>query len=180
MKNCVPFLDALAAGYIIELSCDVQVKIVNNVPLVSWLSDPDPITTRKPIMAPTLPTPAGCYPEHFIWVSPHAIRVPKGYSVLLTHPINRYDLPFLTHTGFADGDVCIPGDLPIPFFLKMGFEGIIPKGTPIVQLIPIKRESWISKRTDELVERSKKIHYLGNTISSGYYKLTRWNKKEYN
>ena len=180
MKNCVPFLDAFGAGYMIELPCDVQVKIFNDVPIVTWLTSPDPITTRDPLMAPTLPTPLHCYPEHFIWVSPYAIRVPKGYSVLLTHPINRYDLPFITHTGFADGDVCIPGDLPIPFFLKKGFEGIIPKGTPIVQLIPIKRESWISQRNNLLVEESKKILHFGHTIVSGYYKLTRWHKKEYN
>ncbi len=176
----MPFLDALTAGYIIELSCDVQVKIVDNLPVVTWLSSPDPITIRDHSLAPTLPIPFGCHPHHMIWISLYAISVPKGYSVLLTHPVNRYDLPFITHTGLADGDVCIPGQIPIPFFLKKDFQGIIPKGTPIIQLIPIKRESWISKKSNSLIEKSKKIHYIGNTISSGYYKLTRWHKKEYN
>ena len=180
MKTCLPFLDALTCGYTIELSCDVQVKIMNGNPVVTWLQVPDPISRRDHSLAPTLPVPIGCYSEHFTWKTPCAISVPKGYSVLLTHPINRFDLPFITYTGLADGDVCIPGEIPIPFFLKKDFEGIIKKGTPILQLIPIKRESWISRKNNSLIEKSKKIHYIGSTISSGYYKLTRWHKKEYN
>ena len=180
MKTCLPFLDALTCGYTIELPCDVQVKIVNGRPIVTWLSFPDPIAVRDHSLAPTLPIPDGCHPDHMTWMTLYAISVPKGYSVLLTHPINRFDLPFITHTGLADGDVCIPGQIPIPFFLKKDFEGIIKKGTPIIQLIPIKRESWISKQNNSLIEKSKKISYIGNTISSGYYKLTRWHKKEYN
>ena len=180
MKTCLPFLDALTCGYTIELLCDVQVKIINGNPVVTWLQLPDPISRRDHSLAPTLPVPIGCHSEHFIWKTPCAISVPKGYSVLLTHPINRFDLPFITYTGLADGDVCIPGEIPVPFFLKKDFEGIIKKGTPILQLIPIKRESWISRKNNSLIEKSKKIHYLGRSISSGYYKLTRWHKKEYN
>jgi hypothetical protein len=60
---------------------------------------------------------------------------------LITHPINRYDLPFTSVSGLADYDVYpLPGN--VSFHIKEGFEGTIPAGTPIMQIIPIKREDW--------------------------------------
>jgi len=30
--------------------------------------------------------------------------MPAGYSLLITHPFNRHDLPFVTLTGLVDAD----------------------------------------------------------------------------
>jgi hypothetical protein len=68
----------------------------------------------------------------------------------------------------------------IPFFLKQDFEGIIPEGTPIVQIIPIKRDSWESIRSkydDRFVKNS--LYQIGKTLYGGYKKLF-WQKKSYN
>ena len=37
---------------------------------------------------------------HNLWT----IEAPEGYSVLFTHPVNRFDLPFTTLTGMVDCD----------------------------------------------------------------------------
>src|SRR5215475_8103617 len=37
---------------------------------------------------------------HNLWT----IEAPEGYAVLLTHPLNRVDLPFTTLTGIVDCD----------------------------------------------------------------------------
>jgi hypothetical protein len=51
-------------------------------------------------------------------------------------------LPFTISAAIVDSDQFnAPGN--IPFFLKEGFEGIIPEGTPFAQIIPIKRASWM-------------------------------------
>jgi hypothetical protein len=64
------------------------------------------------------------------------------------------------------------------------FEGLIPKGTPIAQVIPFKRESW--KMSVHAMQESSKLQKLflkvHGTIISEYfdkYKKYYWAKKEY-
>ena len=71
------------------------------------------------------------------------IEAPPGYSVLFTHPFNRPDLPFTTLTGLVDCDKF--HDSPVNFPARWhdaGFNGVLPKGTPVAQCLPVKRESW--------------------------------------
>jgi hypothetical protein len=80
--------------------------------------------------------------------------------------------------GFIDTDK-FPNRLYFPFFLKDGFVGIIPEGTPIAQIIPIKRDSWISEKalykegTEFVFENIMKINLIRG------YKNKFWSKKEY-
>ena len=179
MKYCMPFQDSLTAGYMIELWCDIQVTQIEGTPSLNWMVDPDPVKLRPHDIAPTLPTPYGYSDDHFIWNNPYSMRLPKGYSAFLTHPVNRYDLPFISLTGFVDADEIMPSWSPTPFFIKKDFEGIIPAGTPIYQIIPVKRDSWSSKVTPELETISQKIHWLGRRSTNGLYRATRWHKKVY-
>jgi len=71
------------------------------------------------------------------------IEAPPGYSLLFTHPLNRTDLPFTTLTGLVDSDTF--RDSPIHFPARWhdaGFNGVLPKGTPVAQCLPVKREIW--------------------------------------
>jgi hypothetical protein len=108
--------------------------------------------------------------------------LPKGYSALYVSPLNRHDLPFYTLSGIVDSDSHIQSekDSNIPFLLKNNFSGIIKKGTPLYQIIPIKRDSWDSKfnefnKEENIVETQKlRQHFWGA------YKKIHWKKKEYN
>ncbi len=74
------------------------------------------------------------------------IEAPPGYSILFTHPVNRADLPFTTFTGLVDCDTF--HDSPVNFpahWHDTGFSGVLPKGTPVAQCLPVKRESWGSE-----------------------------------
>jgi hypothetical protein len=180
LKMCVPFLDTLTTGYTVELWQDVQVKIdSSNEPVMFWAGEPD-AAERRPINSiGDMPIPNGYSPEPFAWKFPFAIKTPKGYSVLMSHPLNRYDLPFLTLSGIVDSDTLLnSGNLP--FFIKEGFEGIIPKGTPIVQIFPYKRDDWKSEEDQDLLEEENKQKILNLRVAFGHYKNTAWNKKTYN
>ncbi len=99
--------------------------------------------------------------------------------MIYTHPFNRYDLPFLSLTGIIDNDTYYMENLANhPFFVREGFVGIIPKGTPMLQMIPIKRDRWSSKF--EKYDEDLKIRFqdLRKYFTDGYKKLY-WNKKEY-
>jgi hypothetical protein len=178
VKYCIPFLDALTVGYTAHLWCDLKVEQRPAGPWFTWRVEPSVLDGRNPEGLETLPIPHGHSDNHFIWHQPFSVRVPKGYSVLYTHPFNRYDLPFTTLTGIHDSDTILPPG-NFPFHLKEGFEGIIPSGTPIFQMLPFKREDWVGLGNPELQKEGHDRSMKSVSMVAGYYKKKRWSRKNY-
>jgi hypothetical protein len=177
LKTCVPFLDAMTSGYTALLPIDILVEQTDLGPKLQWRSSPDPLE-KRPRINKTLPTPAGHDDDHYAWKSLFNIQVPKGYSILITHPFNRFDLPFTTLSGVVDADMTMArGNLP--FFLKSGFEGIIPVGTPIYQIFPFKRENWKSENDDSITKIAIENEFDSMRRVYGWYKNFKWNRKSY-
>jgi hypothetical protein len=180
IKACVPFLDCLTSGYILELWCDIKVfKDEHGETKVVWFNPwSDPVRKRDSHVAEFLPTPLGCSSDHFVWAIPYGIRTPAGYSVLFTHPFNRFDLPFTTLSGVVDtdGNGMFGGNIPV--FFDKDFEGIIPVGTPIVQILPFKRDDWKSE-TENNELNYKTIKYAIGKYVYGAYKRFNWHKKKF-
>jgi hypothetical protein len=177
LKSCVPFLDGLISGYMATLWTDLYVEQTPAGTVMQWRVGPDPASRRNNIN-PTLPIPHGHEETHYAWRSIFNIETPKGYSCLITHPLNRFDLPFTTLSGVVDTDgVLARGN--VPFFLKKDFEGIIPMGTPIFQIIPFKRENWASEKDEALNKKGAENEYNTSRHAYGWYKNFKWNKKSY-
>ena len=177
IKYCMPFLDGLTHGYIAETWCDIQVYRTPTGPQIHWEVDPDPLTNRGEDGNEFLPIPVGHVDRHYIWKNPYGIRTPKGYSCLVTHPLNRFELPFTTMSAIVDSDTYMPPG-NYPFYLHEDFEGIIPAGTPMFQIIPIKRDNWTSKLNEDLNEMGKKRNWLA-MARTGFYKDFLWTKKSF-
>ena len=178
LKSCMPFFDSFNIGYIIELAQDLYVETKDNEPYVHWMSKPDPVGFRE-VGENIIPIPDGYSQNHFTWKNPHILNAKKGYSAIVTHPFNRHDLPFISLTGIIDIDTLV-GNGNIPFFIQQGFEGLIPRGTPILQVIPFKRESWKINKDDSLIEKNYKENVNKGRSMIGWYKTNRWQKKEFN
>lgn len=179
VKICVPFLDGLTHGYMAELWQDIQVSQTPEGPRIEWPVEPVVLKQRPGFGLETLPIPAGHLDNQFVWMNPYTIETPPGYSVLITHPLNRFDLPFTTLSGVVDSDAVMgPGHLP--FYLQEGFEGIIPAGTPIFQIIPIKRTDWDSEHDPELRARGHRRMWEASRKLYGDYKARVWTKKNFN
>lgn len=177
LKMCVPFLDAMTSGYTALLWTDVVVEQTELGPRLQWRSMPEPLE-KRPRLNKTLPTPAGHDEDHYAWKSQFNVQVPKGYSILISHPFNRFDLPFTTLSGVVDADMTMArGNLP--FFLKSGFEGIIPAGTPIYQILPYKREDWQSVKDISIVEVAESNEFNAMRKAYGWYKDFKWHRKSY-
>jgi hypothetical protein len=180
LKHCVPFLDSLTTGYILELWQDIRVqKDHNNNIVINWFDTTfPPLEKRDSNVSPLVPAPKGCSPDQFVWHIPFGIETPPGYSVFYTHPLNRNDLPFVTMSAVIDTDSSmIPGG-NVPVFFDKDFEGIIPVGTPIAQVIPFKREEWDSEViNDENNYKSKVFNISKHT--SGAYRRFMWSKKRF-
>ena len=177
-KHCLPFVDAMTSGYMLTLPSDILVINNNGVPYLKWNTS-DTLVDSQPIevLANTFPVPENCYEITFRWTSEWKVETPNGYSAMYTHPLNRLDLPFYTLSGVVDTDKH-PNSIFIPFFLKKGFEGIIEAGTPIVQIIPFKRDPWVSEKgpVDKLSKFSS--NFVKKHITNTYRKLY-WSKKTY-
>lgn len=177
IKRCIPVFDAITAGYIITLPADVFVSQRDGQPWYEW-SNFDLINFHPVEQAPEHPHRNGL-PAFPKWMNPWAIKTPKGYSVLFTQPMHR-ESSFKILDGIVDTDT-YTAPVNFPFVLNdLKFEGLIPKDTPIAQIIPFKRDSWkmgIGNKKDFI--KQDKISSLLKTKFFDSYKNQFWNKKEY-
>ena len=142
VKRCPPFIDAMSYGYLMPLAIDVEFRRGR----LTWdreaLGDKSPIDFHENIQvvgSPLFDDDRSLLKFNNYWT----IQTPPGYSVLITHPVNRYDLPFLTATGLVDSDRYCDNFVNFPArWHDASFDGVLPKGTPIAQCIPMKREIW--------------------------------------
>lgn len=179
VKHCTPFLDAMISGYTFVLSDDISVSWEENgIPSFMWRTTKTQVTDHSPDQYRGIPTPHGYYPHVLKWHNEFFIQLPEGYSLWCTHPVNRFDLPFQVITGFVDCDTYNMA-VQFPFFIKEGWSGIIESGTPLAQLIPVKRDEWelqMQKSDDEYTEKMRS-EYMKKLVRS--YKTRYWHKKSY-
>jgi hypothetical protein len=181
IKRCMPVFDAIVGGYIITTYADVWVSQKPNfdqdgketkstVPWYEWPSF-GPIQWHPVEQAPQHPNkgnlPEGAsYPK---WINPWSIQTPPGYSVLLTAPMHRESI-FTILDGVVDTDQ-YNAAVNFPFVLNdWAFEGLIPAGTPMAQVIPFKRETWEMKigGTEELISQNKTTTKLRTRFFDSY------------
>ena len=179
VKWCSPFLDSLMVGYVIPLEHDIMVQNVNGQQSVSWQEGGERfISTHSANQISAEMIPPGYNKVPFKFENSWCINTPKGYSTLITHPLNRNELPFITLSGFVDSDDYI-NPINLPFLIREDFLGIIPAGTPIAQAVPIKRESWRHsiKPFDEDKIKKEAVKFLSKIYRS--YKNFYWKQKDY-
>jgi hypothetical protein len=182
-KACPALLDIMTTGYSLITPCDIEFFLNDSGNIAVKVHDPlyqDFVTRRDPM--PQFEHPHGYYKHHFAWFPEWAIKVPDGYSVLYSSPFNRYDLPFITVSGIIDNDkVNLPGSMP--FFVRDGWTGIVPSGTPYAQMIPFLREDWKSETViptiDEILINNTKNSKKYRVPNGGIYKNKVWTKRSY-
>jgi hypothetical protein len=185
-KACMPFLDSLKMGYIQETWSDLYVdsSINNGQFTYGFATGPDLVTVRVREQTEDfsfMPTSAsGFCPVEMVWHMPWIPRLPKGWSVLVTHPLGRLDLPFMVTSGIIDADVFYHAPLgQVPFYIHKDFCGTIPAGTPMMQIIPIKRSDWKSSVLSFDAIESKKRSFVIRKKFTGAYRDEFWKTKKY-
>ena len=179
IKRCIPVFDSLTSGYFIFSSVDIYVSQKDNAPYFNWalnILEEDAISfhpgqqfSKHPEFKdlPSLPK----------FFNPWVIETPKGYSVFITPPKHR-NLPFEIIPGIVDTD-SYNATIHFPFYLKdLKWEGLIPAGTPIAQVVPFKRDQWkMSLVSKKRIEKTDKISFLLRSNYFNGYKKFFWTKK---
>ncbi|MFX7824717.1 hypothetical protein ABTK20_20200, partial [Acinetobacter baumannii] len=69
------------------------------------------------------------------------IELEPGWSLFATHPVNRHDLPFRLLSGLVDADQFHVAGINFPaVWIDEEFVGVLPKGMPVAQCMPVPRE----------------------------------------
>ncbi|HEY0440587.1 MAG TPA: hypothetical protein VGD36_10980 [Xanthobacteraceae bacterium] len=148
VKKCPPFIDAMTCGYLIPLASDLRVENGEfswdrEVPAGSLFAAPhSPIDFHDNSQV----TGSPFFEEDRVLIKFNGfwtIELPEGYSLLVTHPLNREDLPFRTLTGLVDADRYRDNFLNFPArWRDPDFNGVLPAGTPVAQCVPVLRKEW--------------------------------------
>jgi hypothetical protein len=185
VKKCQSVFDAMSFGYYLLCPMDIHIDATEDrlkIQLTSEIQNMD-----KQIISEHLAEQLSKYPipEYFhkqvmrihpMWL----ISTEKGYSSLFTSPIHGDSIPVQAFQGVIDTDE-YPSDGYLTFFVKKGFKGILKQGTPIIQVIPFKREEWESTltkdRNSDIFIAEKRVAV--RSVFQNGYRLKFWNKKTF-
>lgn len=173
IKRCMPFLDALQTGWILPLAATVRLEVKDKGQTVDagWEFDKVMVSNHAPFQVagnPLQPRPPCKF--HNYWT----VRTPPGWSCLFVPPLNRPEPAFECLAGVVDTDL-YPTHIHFPFFATER-EGVyvIQKGTPLVQVIPFRRDDAAiegvveAERPDDAEARSRGLR--ATEAADGWYR----------
>jgi len=206
IKGCMPFLDSLTSGYLLKTAQDFYIR--HNIDNINekkesfkdsfqafGLNGQDQILHAKKINLNSgfdlhsLKQVEGSpfieknknLPFYKIY-NPWKIKTPKGYSCLFVPPLNNSDDRFSIIPAIVDTDT-FPIEINFPIIINGDkypiLETTIKKGTPYVQIIPFKRDSWkmILKQREQKEIQNSRLFYGLKLLN--IYKDKYWNKKSW-
>lgn len=182
-KACPAMYDAFGTGYMLKTPCDIEFFINDAGHIDCKVLDKrfESFVSSRPPM-PGFSAPMGYSEYHFAWYGDWAIKTDPGYSTMYLTPMNRFDLPFQNTVGIIDTDsTSLPGTLP--FFIANGWTGVLPAGTPFVQIMPFKREDWKSDYK-EIPPQQIYTENMNNSAKyrkkdGGVYQRDVWQRRKY-
>ena len=187
IKSCLPVIEAVSNGYIIPLWADLIIKIDETNSLYAEFSGNITKELGHEMLTCQLQEEIGQnngltnMSVHGIplkFSTPWDIITPPGYSVLIKSP------PYVDHNihileGVVDTDTyTIAINFPFVWTGRERGEWLIPRGTPIAQVIPFKRiETRLEIAVADKTRRETNKHLL-NSIRVDKYRKLFWHKRK--
>lgn len=177
-KKCTPMLDVMISGYTVPLWADVHVSQEYHEPYLGWRVKQN-VFEKHGLSSERVPAPVGYKQYVFKYLTWFRIKTPPGYSTLVMPLPHHQNMPFHPIPAIVDTDKSVV-DSNFPMWVKEDFEGIVEKGTPMVQLIPFKRDDWKAEfswitQDQRIIEEDIGFY---STIQNNYLKNI-WSKKRF-
>jgi hypothetical protein len=175
IKRCIPFLEAITAGYIIPVTADITFTRDAQGGLSFEAQSPvNPIETHGPVQYRGTPFASALIVK---FMNPWSVKTPPGYSALFLPALNRFHIPFLVLSGVVETDNYYR-EINFPAICQMppNSRFVMQKGTPLVQVIPFKRDRWesVAKEWDQQKRAEMEDAMVANLH---LYKDEHWVKK---
>ena len=143
IKKCMPVTDVLTAGYILPAPVDFKMLRCENDGIQFTPSDDSEffVTKHDPIQYDKLSWKDDAVIKFDL---PWLFKTPPGWSMLYTAPAYRDHSKFEALSAIVETDTYYYNvNCPVRVKdWKVGEELVIPKGTPLVQAIPFKRQDF--------------------------------------
>lgn len=145
IKRCMPVFDILTSGYFIKTYTDIEIS-QHEDGTIKWdwaleASPIPPITSHPQFQLMGYKDDANHLIVALKFTNPFSIITSQGYSVLVINPPHRESWGGRILEGIIDTDKYY-APINFPFILDSGFQGLIPAGTIIAQVIPFRRDSF--------------------------------------
>ena len=183
VKKCQAFFDAIAVGYIIKVPIDIYVDTTDNkfeVQLPSEMSvfRDELIAHHSTEQISHMPFDKDQYCNTVLRIHPTwMVSTPKGYSTLFVNPMHQPNSPLSAIEAIVDTDTFMT-DGHLSFLVKKNFKGVIKQGTPLIQVIPFKRDEWESELIKDFDPEKTTLQrrIVRSTFQNGY-RMKFWQKK---
>jgi len=182
-KRCMPIFDAITGGYIISTHTDLWVsqRPDENGKLYQYYewAKFSALSFHLKNQLPEHPSDTGHEVSYPKWNNTWAIQTPPGYSCLFISPLHR-ETPIIVLPGVVDTDT-YNAPVNFPFVLRdPKMDGLIPAGTPIMQVIPFKRDEFQMEigSNEEFQQQAKVTNKLRSVFFDSYKRQFR-QPKEY-
>ena len=175
VKKCPPFVEAMTCGYVLPVASDVTFFMRAPGALDFEQSEPV-IGSHSAAQYSGSP-----FANQLIikFANPWIVKTPPGYSTLFVPLLNQFTIPFQLLAGLVETDTFYKSvHFPSICMMQPGQRFVLPKGTPIVQAIPIKRESWHSKVLLGDLPKAEG-HFNAQNANPHFYKDECWIKKDF-
>jgi hypothetical protein len=174
-KKCAPFMEAMTCGYVLPVACDVSffMRAPGNLdydqaePVIGshsrWQYSGSPFADQLLVK----------------FANPWIVKTPPGYSTLFVPLLNQFTIPFQILAGLVETDTFYRSvHFPSICTMQPGQRFVLKKGTPIVQAIPIKRESWQSNILLGDLPKAE-AGFAAQNANPHIYKDQYWVKKDF-
>jgi len=174
VKRCPAVVDLMAEGYIIPMWADFLAQRNKELFEYDNTNFPYGVDFHSAQQIYNWPLKKTDFPEAVKFVNPWRIYTPKGYSVLFTQPTYQFERRFTVLPGIVETDSY--HHINFPTIWHTTKDTIIERGTPFIQVIPFKRDSWdfsSGAMNEQDKEEDQQAKYeLSTTFKNSYRSLT--------
>ena len=145
IKQCMPVLDAMSLGYIIPLAADLNIQTNHDLTQINAVS-PGGVCEFHDIQQLGDKTAPGWPAQPIKFINKWVIKTAPGWSTWVVPLINRGGKEHFTClSGLVDTDR-YPKEINFPaIWHTPNFDDILPAGTPLCVVVPIKRSAIPTK-----------------------------------
>jgi hypothetical protein len=193
IKNCPAIADAISFGYILFTPIDIEIDATNEDEIKYRFKNSveqydsifeqghairDIIGSHYKEQVEQYAVPDEYHKIPFKINTLFGIKTDPGYSCWITHPMHNLDLPYFVLSGIVDTDK-VTSRYPYPLFIRKGFKGVISAGTPLIQVIPFKREDYEAEIIDFDQEDVKRVQQILSSDQITPYRKNFWSRKRF-